>query len=79
MLISNFVGGTAIYSESGEPIGQLTSGCPSPSLKQNVSMGYVKTPFVKAGTKVKFEIRKKMVDAQVAKMPFIPSQYYFKK
>jgi len=71
--------GTAIYSESGEPIGQLTSGCPSPSLKQNVSMGYVKTPFVKAGTKVKFEIRKKMVDAQVAKMPFIPSQYYFKK
>jgi len=73
-------GGSKIYSEDGsEVIGDTTSGVPSPSLKVNVSMGYVKTPFAKNGTKVKIQVRQKMVDAEVTKMPFIPAGYYFVK
>ncbi|XP_005100569.1 aminomethyltransferase, mitochondrial [Aplysia californica] len=73
-------GGSKIYTEDGsEVIGETTSGCPSPSLKVNVSMGYVKTPFVKNGTKVKIQVRQKMLDAQVSKMPFVPSRYYIPK
>nr|CAG4650118.1 EOG090X057R [Sida crystallina] len=73
-------GHTAIYSTEGRRIGEVSSGCPSPSLAGvNVSMGYVERQFVKAGTPVRFEIRKKMVDAQVSKMPFVATKYYLKK
>jgi len=70
-------GGAAIYDETGErKIGEITSGCPSPTLKVNVAMGYVETPSSKVGTKVKLEVRKKKIDAQVSKMPFVPANYY---
>lgn len=73
-----FVAGTVIYDESGATaVGRVTSGCPSPFLKQNVSMGYVQKELAKNGTKVQFEVRKKMVDAVVTKMPFVPANYYF--
>lgn len=74
------IGHTAIYDKDGnEQIGELTSGCPSPSLKVNVSMGYVDAAHAKNGTNVKFQVRKKMVDAQVTKMPFVPAGYYHGK
>lgn len=70
-------GGTKIYNESGTvQIGELTSGCPSPSLKKNVSMGYVETAFSKVGTSVQLEVRKKMVQATVSKMPFLKCNYF---
>ena len=70
-------GGTKVFDESGsKQIGELTSGCPSPSLKKNISMGYVETPFSKVGTKVQFEVRKKMVNAIVSKMPFVKCNYF---
>ena len=73
-------GGAVIYDETGtKVIGKVTSGCPSPSLKMNVAMGYVERDFAKNGTAVKFEIRKKMHDAQVSKMPFVPSGYFIPK
>ena len=69
--------GTKIFDESGsKEIGELTSGCPSPSLKTNVSMGYIKTPYSKVGTKVQLEVRKKMVEAVVSKMPFLKCNYF---
>jgi len=73
-------GGTRILDESGmNEIGQVTSGCPSPSLKQNVAMGYVDAAHAANGCKVKFDVRKKLVDASVAKMPFVSHRYYIKK
>lgn len=70
-------GGGLIFNESGEKqIGHITSGCPSPTLKQNVAMGYIDAAFQKSGTPVKFEVRKKMHDGKVSKMPFVPSNYF---
>ncbi|TRY61672.1 hypothetical protein TCAL_07977 [Tigriopus californicus] len=61
----------------GTPVGEITSGCPSPSLEgHNVSMAYLPTTLSKIGTKVQLQIRKKTVSAEVVKMPFVPSNYY---
>jgi aminomethyltransferase len=63
-------------STDGEKIGAVTSGGPSPSTKQNIGMGYVKTPFAKSGTKVLVEVRGKMQEAELVKMPFVEAKYY---
>ncbi|GAA6106439.1 aminomethyltransferase, mitochondrial [Tachysurus ichikawai] len=67
---------TSILSTDGKVIGKVTSGCPSPCLKQNISMGYVETSFSKVGTPVQVEVRKKMIPAVISKMPFVPTNYY---
>ncbi|CAL1541797.1 unnamed protein product [Lymnaea stagnalis] len=73
-------GHAKIFSEDeSELIGETTSGCPSPTLKKNVSMGYVKTHHSKNGTQVKIEVRQNMIDAEVVKMPFVPSNYFLLK
>ena len=72
-------GGVEILNDSDEVIGQVTSGCPSPSIKQNVIMGYVSRAYAKNGSTVKFQVRKKTVEGVVSKMPFVPSNYYHGK
>jgi aminomethyltransferase len=54
----------------GEPIGHVTSGTMSPSLKKAIGMGYVKTPYAKFGTEVLIQIRKKQIKAVIVKPPF---------
>lgn len=39
-------------------------------------MGYVAKGHWKLGTPVKMEIRGKLMDAVVEKMPFVPNNYY---
>lgn len=68
--------GVKIVNEAGEEIGQITSGCPSPTLKKNISMGYIKDGMHKAGTEVEVVVRGKKKKAVVTKMPFVPSKYY---
>ncbi|XP_031422628.1 aminomethyltransferase, mitochondrial [Clupea harengus] len=67
---------TPILAPDGRIIGEITSGCPSPCLKNNVAMGYVEAGFSKVGTAVQVEVRKKAVPAVVSKMPFVPAKYY---
>jgi len=65
--------------ESGDKVGEVTSGCPAPSMETpnaNVAMAYVPKKMSKTGTKVKVQVRNKMVDAVVSKMPFVPAKYY---
>lgn len=69
-------GHTGIFDSSGKIIGEVTSGCPSPCLKKNIAMGYVPLQSSTVGSKVFFEVRKKQVEAEVVKMPFVPSKYY---
>ena len=68
--------GADIVNENGEKIGNVTSGCPSPTLKQNIAMGYIRSGFHKAGTEVEVVIRGRRRKAKVTKMPFVPSKYY---
>uniref|UniRef100_A0A8C9LJF7 Aminomethyltransferase, mitochondrial n=1 Tax=Piliocolobus tephrosceles TaxID=591936 RepID=A0A8C9LJF7_9PRIM len=56
--------------------GAVTSGCPSPSLKKNVAMGYVPCEYSRPGTMLLVEVRRKQQIAVVSKMPFVPTNYY---
>ena len=68
--------GAMIEDTEGKSIGKVTSGCPSPTLKKNIAMGYVKSGHNKAGTEVVIKVRGKPRKAVVTKMPFVPSRYW---
>uniref|UniRef100_A0A2I3LRS0 Aminomethyltransferase n=1 Tax=Papio anubis TaxID=9555 RepID=A0A2I3LRS0_PAPAN len=57
-------------------LGTVTSGCPSPSLKKNVAMGYVPCEYSRPGTMLLVEVRRKQQMAVVSKMPFVSTNYY---
>lgn len=70
-------GSEIVDLESGEVLGKITSGLPSPTLGgQNIAMGYIKNGYHKRGTKVGIKIRKKVSKAEVAKMPFVENKFY---
>ncbi len=53
-----------------EPIGYITSGTQSPTLKKNLGLALIRTDFSKLGTPLEVEIRGKRVDAVTIKSPF---------
>lgn len=59
-----------IEDAEGNEIGKVTSGTQSPSLGKAIGLGYVNTPFTKAGTEIYIAIRKKKIKAAVVKLPF---------
>jgi len=65
-------------TERGEEkvIGKVTSGCPSPTLGNNIAMGYVESGYHKAGTEIGVLVRGKKRTARVTKMPFVQSRYW---
>ncbi|KAL1927889.1 hypothetical protein VTP01DRAFT_3294 [Rhizomucor pusillus] len=68
--------GAEILDKEGNVIGKVTSGCPSPCLKKNIAMGYVKSGFHKKGTDLSVKVRNKIQDAVVTKMPFVEAKYH---
>jgi len=71
-------GGAVIFNEQGDEIGSVTSGCPSPTMSQNIAMGYVDNKFAKSGTELQVAVRGKKIPVVVTKMPFVKTNYYFK-
>jgi len=74
-------GHAVVQDKQGNKVGEITSGCPSPSLGngQNVSMGYVDKKVSKIGTELDIVVRNKKISATIAKMPFVPTNYYTAK
>lgn len=62
--------GYEVVAPTGEPIGVVTSGTQSPSLKKGVGLAYVKPDFAKAGTEIAIVVRGKRIKAQVVRPPF---------
>ncbi|KAH8419420.1 hypothetical protein KR222_011289 [Zaprionus bogoriensis] len=69
--------GVAIFSE-GQQVGQLTSGCPSPSTGRNIAIGYVQEQLKQPGTKLELKVRDKLYEAEITRMPFVKANYYNK-
>ncbi|KAJ2498489.1 hypothetical protein GGH96_004273 [Coemansia sp. RSA 1972] len=65
-----------VLSADGEEIGEITSGVPSPSLGKNVAMAYVRKGFNKRGTSLKVQVRSRIQEATVVKMPFVAANYH---
>ncbi|ORX45548.1 aminomethyltransferase mitochondrial precursor [Hesseltinella vesiculosa] len=68
--------GAEILDKDGQIIGTITSGCPSPNLKKNIAMGYVKNGFHKKGTELSVKVRNRVQPAVITKMPFVPASYH---
>ncbi|KAF4743158.1 hypothetical protein FOZ62_013347 [Perkinsus olseni] len=68
--------GSLILDTEGNKIGEITSGTFSPILNRPVAMGYVSTAYSKSDTVVQTEVRKKINEATVTKMPFVEANYY---
>ena len=71
--------GTAIHAPGGDAVGVITSGGFGPSVGGPVAMGYVENGLHTADTALELAIRKNMVPARVAKMPFQPHRYFRSK
>ena len=59
-----------ITDADGNVIGIVTSGTMGPSVKKGIGMGYVATDFSKIGSEIYIKVRKRLLKAQVVKMPF---------
>ena len=59
-----------VFNGSGEPIGEVTSGTQSPSLKRNLGLALIETPYASLDSEVWVEIRGKKLKAKVVKTPF---------
>uniref|UniRef100_A0A6E8VEG1 Aminomethyltransferase n=1 Tax=Anopheles coluzzii TaxID=1518534 RepID=A0A6E8VEG1_ANOCL len=65
-----------IYNNEQQKVGEITSGCPSPCLQQNIAMGYIREEYKKLGTEITLKVRDKHYHSAVAKMPFVATHYY---
>jgi aminomethyltransferase len=62
--------GYAVYSQEGEPLGQITSGSPAPFLKTNIAMALVPTAVAASGADVLIDVRGNRVRAKQVPLPF---------
>ena len=67
--------GTKLFDSETNEIGVITSGGFSPSLQAPIAMGYVSAENAKQGTSILAQLRGKMVEATIAKLPFVPHGY----
>jgi aminomethyltransferase len=55
----------------GEQVGSVTSGTFSPTLRQNIAMGYVPVALSEVGQRLTVEMRAKPAGAEVVPLPFV--------
>lgn len=60
-----------IVNQEKDPVGIITSGTMSPTLKQPIAMGYVETKYSRNETALYIQIRNKYIKALVVELPFI--------
>lgn len=67
---------TELQNESGERIGEVTSGLLGPSADKPIALAYVMPAHAAPGTRVNAMVRGKAVPMEVAATPFVPTRYY---
>jgi aminomethyltransferase len=58
--------------DDGRSVGDVTSGTFSPTLKQNIALGYVPVELSEPGQALSVELRGKPAPAEVVRLPFVP-------
>lgn len=61
---------------AGSPVGKVTSGSFSPTMRRGIGMAYVPTPLAELGTKVWIRIRDADKQAEIVSTPFYDSTRY---
>ena len=65
-----------LKNQSGQVVGQVSSGLLGPSINQPVAMGYVGSEYAVLGTVVHAMVRGKAVPMTVSAMPFVANRYH---
>lgn len=60
-----------VSRDSGEQIGEVTSGTMSPVLREGIGMGYISSEFAAEGTPIAISIRDRAIHAVVVRAPFV--------
>lgn len=69
--------GAKIFLPDGTTqVGVVTSGIPSPTLGSNIAMALVQNGQHKKGTQLLVDVRKRLREAKVEKIPFVPNKFY---
>jgi len=68
-------GGYRLVTPTGEAVGEVTTGMPSPTLVKNLALALVRADQAKLGTELDVIIRDKPIRARVVKTPFYQSRY----
>lgn len=55
---------------NGQQVGYVTSGSPSPTLNQNIGLGYVPTELAKVGNEIEIVVRNQPMRAKIVRTPF---------
>ena len=63
--------GCDLVNESGDKIGEVTSGTMAPSLNKGIGMGYVEKDYSLPGHELFVQVRGKKLKARVVKPPFL--------
>jgi aminomethyltransferase len=63
--------GYELADTEGNVIGVVTSGTMSPTLREGIGMGYVKTAHAAVGSQIAVVIRGRLIKAEVVKAPFV--------
>lgn len=62
--------------KDGTKVGVVTSGLPGPTVGKNIGMAYIDNGHNEVGTKLQANVRGKLYEIEVAKMPFTKAGYY---
>ena len=69
--------GSEVIGQTGEHMGNVTSGNFAPMLNRNIAMAYLTSQLLrKQGESVFCTVRGKKIEYQIAKMPFVKTNYY---
>jgi len=68
--------GAEILDASGAVVGAVTSGGFGPTVGGAIAMGYVRADCAAEGTALGLSVRGRVLDAAVAKLPFVPHRYF---
>jgi aminomethyltransferase len=65
-----------LHNESGQKVGEVTSGLLAPTADKPVALAYVQTQYAQVGTRLNAMVRGKAVPMEVSPLPFVPNRYH---
>jgi aminomethyltransferase len=68
--------GQIVRDEQGEEVGRICSAAYGSSVGGPIAMAFIKRELGEPGTKLKVEVRDKLLPVNVTRMPFSPQRYY---
>jgi aminomethyltransferase len=67
--------GAALFDDSGQRVGTVTSGTLAPSVDRCIALAYVPAHLAAPGTELLAEVRSRRVAMRVQPLPFVPHRY----